>query len=289
MSSLIPALISSWAAFSAAHLGQPASTLSVTAQWHAAHGLVLHDGLCAYSETTRLGCYDPMSGPGGARDLSCSEPVVRADGAAWLHLHGEVFAPFESTSAPALEPLPLWAFAHATDPETDALLVWGYTYVAPPEAAGQELWEWQPGTPPVRLARGPAELSGGIAPWPGESGCLALATYAMAEEPCDGETTVWKWCRAAPSTFTAASRFLGCSGRILAATEADGVAIWNVRGGEATIYRAFAPEGEVPRTVAYAPDQLALATDPAGNVQRIVWDGAAVVTASARAESPRAH
>jgi len=243
-----------------AHSGRPAGDLSITLDAHASLGLVVHDGTCAYAPSGRLGCYDPNDAD---RDLGCADPRVNADGSYWLFLHSAAHAPF-SGGAPRFTDLPLWAYDHVRDDDTEAVYIWG---MSKEDLTTQELWRWDPTRgDAIRVHRGPAAMSGGIARWPGASGCLALTTYEPGgDAPCEGHSTIWRWCEALPDALESVVTFPGCSGRIAVTNGA----VWNLRGAEGQRYPL---DGSAPTTYEYGAKAVGWGGDGAGRLLELRWE-----------------
>ena len=191
-------------AFDRFHSETKPSVLQVTAEWVPDQGVVLHDGKCSYQPNGETDCFDPTQ---SEEALGCSRPKLSPFGTHWLYLHHAIQTK-DGEERQRWE-LPLWAWDHIWQPGEGAYYIWG----AGKESRVQELWRLQPNGTKSKVFSGPAELSGGIAPLPERPNCLALTTYALADEICGGISTIWQWCPRV-TKLKKLHTFKGCSGRL---------------------------------------------------------------------------
>lgn len=271
---IVPAASGSefFSSFSKAHAGRHAASLSVTALGDTVHGLVLHDGKCAYSAEKKLGCFDPRSLD---QPLGCGRPQVTATGSVWLYLHGVAMAPFDGGPA-VYRALPIWAFSHVVAANGRDVYIWGMGE----ETGVQELWQWNSVEDVVqKIVDGPAELSGGIARLQtvqGEDECLLLTTYKPVDRVCEGMTSVFTFCGDALEKVT---EFRGCSSRVAAADDAvfnyqqRGLVKFTGHGSEFLPFRSMHLDSWVPVA--------------GGNPREVLFDGRAVTILSSSTPNQR--
>ena len=228
----------------------------VTAEWVTGQGVILHDGKCSYQPDGSTDCFDPTQSEDA---LGCSRPKMSPFGTHWLYLHHAIQT--KNGEERQRWDLPLWAWDHIWQPGEGAYYIWG----AGKESKVQELWRLQPDGTKAKVFTGPAELSGGIAPLPERPSCLALTTYALADEICGGTSTIWQWCPKA-TELTKLHSFKGCSGRLAVTNERFLI-------GPTDDLRSFHRSTLVEETVKVSEAVIGHGVLPDGRLFLVRWNG----------------